>query len=215
MYDFRANLIIGFHGCDQADKDKLVASSDGFRESRKDYDWLGSGMYFWENNLERAFQWAQEKHSRGEINTPAVVGAVLQLGNCCDFLDSAHIKTFSLYYALMSAFYIKNGWSVPENKSPVNTELSDKVLRLGNCAVIKFMHEEMYTARQNEIIQTGSSDIQLYDSVRGVFTEGRAVFEGSGVYEKSHIQICVRNPDCIKGFFNPRKNTRSYKWAKP
>ena len=36
------------------------------------------------------------------------------------------------------------------------------------------------------------------------FQEGKDAFEGSGIKEKSHIQICVRNTDCIKGYFLPR-----------
>ena len=34
-----------------------------------------------------------------------------------------------------------------------------------------------------------------------VFLEGRPVYEGSGFYGKTHIQIAVRNSDCIKGVF--------------
>ncbi len=25
----------------------------------------------------------------------------------------------------------------------------------------------------------------------------------AGFYTKNHIQLCVRNPDCIKGYFRP------------
>lgn len=30
------------------------------------------------------------------------------------------------------------------------------------------------------------------------------VYPGSGIYDKTHIQISIRNPNCIKGFFIPR-----------
>jgi hypothetical protein len=42
---------------------------------------------------------------------------------------------------------------------------------------------------------------QLIDSVKGVFIEGRPIYEGSGFHEKTHIQIAVRNLDCVKGMF--------------
>jgi len=47
MYSKRAGLILGFHGCDEAIRDKVV-SEKGFllSESRNDYDWLGNGVYF-------------------------------------------------------------------------------------------------------------------------------------------------------------------------
>ena len=50
LYSRRANLVIGFHGCDRSVVETVISTND--------YDWLGSGIYFWENNEERAWQWA-------------------------------------------------------------------------------------------------------------------------------------------------------------
>ena len=50
LYSRRANLVIGFHGCDRSVVEKVISTND--------YDLLGSGIYFWENNEERAWQWA-------------------------------------------------------------------------------------------------------------------------------------------------------------
>lgn len=47
-----------------------------------------------------------------------------------------------------------------------------------------------------------------YDSVRGVFVEGKPLYEGAGIYDKTHVQICIRNPNCILGFFLPREQAR-------
>ena len=49
-------------------------------------------------------------------------------------------------------------------------------------------------------IRSDRSD-QPVDTVKGVFIEGRPVYEGSGFYERTHIQIAVQNYDCIKGVF--------------
>jgi hypothetical protein len=45
---------------------------------------LGSGIYFWEYGYDRAMQFALEQQARGKIATPAVVGAIIQLGRCFD-----------------------------------------------------------------------------------------------------------------------------------
>ncbi|KQS36826.1 hypothetical protein [Pedobacter sp. Leaf194] len=103
MYDIRPNLVIGFHGCDKSIADKLITNQAVIEKSEKPYDWLGHGMYFWENNLERARQWAEDKQRRGEIKEAGVVGAVLQLGNCLDFLDSKYLNLLAVYYKLMVA----------------------------------------------------------------------------------------------------------------
>jgi len=44
-----------------------------------------------------------------------------------------------------------------------------------------------------------------YDSARGVFIEGSPIYTNAGFSEKTHIQICIRNANCIKGFFIPRE----------
>lgn len=36
-----------------------------------------------------------------------------------------------------------------------------------------------------------------------MFVEGGEAFPGSGIAAKSHVQIAVRNADCIRGLFHP------------
>lgn len=43
-----------------------------------------------------------------------------------------------------------------------------------------------------------------YDSVRGAFYEGDVAYKGTEIRKKNHIQVCLRNMNCIKGFFLPR-----------
>lgn len=72
--------------------------------------------------------------------------------------------------------------------------LPEFLIRKLDCAVIQTAHQISKQA-------VGSS----YDSVRGVFWEGKPLYKGAGFKEKNHIQICVCNPNCIKGYFRPRK----------
>ena len=46
----------------------------------------------------------------------------------------------------------------------------------------------------------GTGDFQ---TVRGAFQEGNVAFPESMIFKESHIQISVRNPDCILGVFLP------------
>lgn len=39
------------------------------------------------------------------------------------------------------------------------------------------------------------------DTVRAVFTEGRPLYPNAGFFEKTHAQIALPNPACIKGVF--------------
>ncbi|WP_257667305.1 hypothetical protein [Parapedobacter tibetensis] len=205
MYDIRPNLLIGFHGCDAAVCHELINKPDKVKLNKEPFDWLGHGIYFWENNYERALQWAKDKHKRGRIKEPAVVGAVLQLGLCCDFLDSKYIKILQDYYASMEESYRLSDLPLPKNRDLPNDEHKDRILRELDCAAIEYMHARIDQTIQRDMQTKGFSDYRKFDSTRGVFTEGGPAFSGAGIFEKSHIQVCVRNVNCIKGFFLPRK----------
>ena len=69
----------------------------------------------------------------------------------------------------------------------------DLLNRKLDCAVINAIHEF-----------NAGHGIQEYDSVKAAFWEGEELYETAGFREKNHIQICVRNPQCIIGYFLPR-----------
>jgi len=48
MYSKRPGLVIGFHECDKPVVDKVITGQQSSRESTNNYDWLGSGINFWE-----------------------------------------------------------------------------------------------------------------------------------------------------------------------
>jgi hypothetical protein len=62
--------------------------------SENDYDWLGTGIYFWEFGPDRAMAWAEELHGRypKRVTKPAVLGAVIQLGTCLDYFKPNAVK---------------------------------------------------------------------------------------------------------------------------
>lgn len=68
----------------------------------------------------------------------------------------------------------------------------DVPLRRLDCAVIRFLHKEREDA-----------GYEPFDTVRPAFVEGEPLYAGSGFAAKNHIQICVRNTACIKGYFRP------------
>lgn len=212
MYDVKPNLIIGFHGCEAEIRDMLLQQPNYYKISQKPFDWLGHGLYFWENNYDRALQWANEKKLRGSINHPAVVGAVLHLGYCCDLLDQRYIKLLANYFAMMKGRYDVLGKVLPENKNLPQDHHKDKVLRHRDCSAIEFMHSQIFNKVKEDLKIKGFTDYKIFDSTRSVFTEGGPAFEGAGLFEKSHIQICIRNPNCIQGFFMPKEEIDFMQW---
>jgi hypothetical protein len=203
MYSKRSGLIIGFHGCDLATRDKLLKSPTDFKKSENVYDWLGHGMYFWEYDCERALAFAQfkkdhHKTAQDPVKTPAVIGAVINLGFCLDLLDSSSIKLLTLGHEILEANLKGQNLELPKNKKGKTGK--DFVFRHLDCAVIQTLH-----------LNRKDNDLEEFDSVRGVFWEGKRIYKNAGFRDKNHIQICIRNPNCIKGFFLPRESSNEYK----
>ena len=191
LYSHRSNLIVAFHGCDQSVVEKVVLCQENLIASTNDYDWLGSGVYFWEYNESRAMEWAVDasKRPNSSIKRPAVIGAVIDLGYCMDLTDSKYLDELREAYDTLVKVLQDLQQDIPQNSG----KIPDKLLRRLDCAVIEMAH----------VINEQSGD-RAYDSVRGMFWEGQQLYPNAGFAEKNHIQICVRNPNCIKGFFIPR-----------
>jgi len=206
MYSKRTGLVLGFHGCDESLRDEVVAKKGIIiTQSQNDYDWLGNGAYFWENNYERALQFAIELKAnpikgKEKISKPSVVGAVIDLGYCFDLLDSEYLNLLKIGYDLLEKTYTEYGLVIPKNKN-TNSGI-DLLLRHLDCAVIQTIHQ--FNSENKK---------QAFDSVRGVFFEGNDLYPNAGFKEKNHIQIAIRNPNCIKGYFIPR--TMDEKYPKP
>ena len=201
MYSTRSNLLIGYHGCDESVAEQLLTKPKNVKISEKPFDWLGHGFYVWENNHDRALLWAKDKEKRGQISKAAVIGVVFTLDYCLDLIDSEFIKMLTIYYELMQIEFQNLDKELPINKDVKQDEHKDLLIRELDCAVIQYLHQKI----KEEINFNKSTLLREFDSARGVFTEGGPAFPGAGVQKKSHIQICIRNMDCIKGFFLPRK----------
>jgi hypothetical protein len=82
--------------------------------------------------------------------------------------------------------------TLPENYSfrPSN----DRLIRQLDNLVIEHVH--LHQKRRSP---------RPFDSVLAVFVEGKPLYPSAGFHEKTHIQLCIRNPNCIKGFFIPRE----------
>jgi hypothetical protein len=174
--------MIGFHGCDMETRDKIVLHQDVFKKSINPYDWLGNGAYFWENDYERALQWAKERS-----NNPGVIGALIERWNCLDLLEQESRENLKLGYEILKEYSSKKSIPMPKNRMG-----KDHLLRDLDCVVINYLCEYSLSLFGHE-----------YDTVRGAFWEGTELYPGTSIKESDHIQICVRNLDCIKAVFIP------------
>ena len=134
-----------------------------------------------------------------DIENPAVVGAVINLGNCFDLFDRQAVEILENLYPVVENSYQKLGKSLPINKPGFNGD-QDSLRRHLDCTVINWILDELDASTEEGVDNV--EDFK-FDSVRGLFPEGRPVFKGSSIMAKSHIQIAVRNTACVLGYFKP------------
>lgn len=184
------SFVLGYHGCDHEVGIKILTGKLDFKPSTNNWDWLGSGIYFWEHDPDLALNYAKNvatcaQFAKGRIKQPFVIGAIIDLGNCLNTSTSGGIEILRNGYAGLAKTFMTAEMEMPKNIGHNKRNL--------DCAVIEFIH------RQNQ-----ENDHRAFDTVRGAFPEGNPIYEGAYLTEKNHIQICVRNTACIKGYFLPR-----------
>jgi hypothetical protein len=169
--------VFGYHGTSQTQAMGILER--GFRVSDNDYDWLGSGIYFFQDAPLRAKQWAIERYPEN----PAVIGAAIGLDNCIDLLDIAWFPLLKNVYNPFREQYRFRNRPLPTQKP----ELS-KAHRL-DCAFFNFATQLL------------SNRGQTVASIRAVFVEGEQIFPSSAIFDLAHVQIAVKNPILIKQFY--------------
>jgi hypothetical protein len=181
--------VTGFYSCDRELGLEVLTGKIELKPSVNSWDWLGSGIYFWEQNPIRALEYAQEcadgiQFNNGNIKNPFVLGANIELGNCLNLVESQSLSILTEAY---------HGLVKLNNEAELEMPKNNGNNRALDCAVIKYIHQSNIENCK-----------KAYDTIRCSFDEGGEVYPGATFTSRHHIQICVINPDMIKGFFLPR-----------
>ena len=191
MYQRLPSWVLGFHGTDAETVERVLNNKKkNLRPSNNSYDWLGDGTYFWENDPARALGFIKEKMRRdGDRRKPAVIGAVIDLGLCMNLVDQPALRELQAAHRDLVEDLALMGIPLPVNEGPTD----DLLLRHLDKAVFDQVHH----LREQD-------DLPPYQAVRSPFLEGEPLYENTFFRLKTHIQIAVREPVCIKGYFLPR-----------
>lgn len=186
FFDYH-RTVIGFHGTKRSIAKRLVAG-DPFGPSTNDDDWLGHGIYFWEYAPQKAWWWAKRRYG----SNAAVVGATIRLGRCLDLLDPVNTRLLKAGHDEIQATFAALGAKAPKN---ANTH---KYL---DCAVFNLVYAKL-----------GKRGYGV-ESTRAVFVPflgGKLprMWIRSGVFEDSHIQLCIREPANILAVWSVKKDGR-------
>jgi hypothetical protein len=172
--------VVGYHGTRRSTALRVVQGLEGYKRSENPDDWLGHGIFFWEYAPKQAWAWAeQRRRSQAWGEDVAVLAAMIRLGNCFDLLDPDNLEILSRYRREYEELERRTGNAPKANYNKA------KYL---DCAVFQFAYASF------EIVK------DPVDTCRAVFVpSSERLWRRSGVYKNAHIQLCVRNADCILG----------------
>ena len=165
-------IVSGYHGTSSEAAEKIMV--EGFQPSRNPYDWLGDGVYFFQDAPQRAWDWAIERQG----NFAAVVGANILLEGCIDLLDLGWYQVMADAYDSYVKILKDSGQSIPVQSRGAH-RLDREVM--------------------NYMIGVLSESGFRVACVRAAFGEGRPVYPDSAFYDRAHVQIAVRDIEaCIQ-----------------
>lgn len=167
----RARVAYAYHGTTEKAAKAILKS--GFRASRNKYDWLGDGVYFFQDAPMRAWEWARRNHGDDAV----VLEARIRLMNCIDLLDISWWHSLRNAYDSLLADLRAEGISPPHQTFGMR-RLDQQVL--------------------NYAVETYQRNGGIVRSIRSVFIEGKPAYPESGLYDRSHVQIAVRDQSMIE-----------------
>lgn len=186
-------LVVGYHGCDRRTAEALISGQLlELEPSDNPYDWLGPGVYFFQDDWRRALFFAQtsaenpqRRFTKRLITSPYVVGAVMKLSIVLDVSTQDGIDAFRTSYDSL-----KTAGVTLKRNTQSQADDTDVILRGLDRQVFKNLHQ-MYK----------DQGLPPLDAVRGAFPQGEAVAPTSAIFANSHVQIALRDQTCVLGYF--------------
>ncbi|MEX1224186.1 MAG: hypothetical protein WEA31_06515 [Pirellulales bacterium] len=208
--------VVGYHACRRDFAEELAAGRlalEDWPHSTNAYDWLGSGIYFWEGSFRRAEEWGRDR-VRGEI---AIIEAKIQLGRCLDLMETEYLAMIRRIYERLVETYNNLGIPIPSNMEIRPTQgtvarivsILDRInSRLYSALVgVRFERRGERKLRNldclvlNQFLQFTDRAMPhekfAFQTVRCSFEEGDPIFPGSMIRQQNHIQISVRDSSCL------------------
>lgn len=184
-------LITAHHGT-TATIAARIKGGEEFTPSTNIGDWLGTGIYFWQDAPKRAAYWARRAARRAK-DKPAVLETQIDLTNCLDLLDLFAFNTMKVECAEFERrtsgyeqdpLVIEDGATVypPDGTRLVDRNKKDKALFDFATASI-----EAKTGKPVPV-------------VRSAFLWGEALHKTSFVFDWSNVHICVRDHSAIQSY---------------
>lgn len=182
----RQHIIRGYHATDRDSAERIF--THGFKVSQNEYDWLGWGIYFFQDTKRYAKYWAENERAEGLIKDPVIIGANIEYTGFLDLLEKQDRELLKQFYRLLeSSNYLEVAQA--RARQPQHKPGAPPSAHPLDCLVIQ---------RTTSIADKNRIRIR---AIRAIFFEGAPIYQNSHIFDRQHIQIAVRDPTLIVDYW--------------
>lgn len=183
-------IVRAFHGTTLSSARAILSGNSPFRPSANAHDWLGHGIYFFEESQTLALDWAirrvREAASAGNVEEPAVIGADLQLDDCLDLASADWGPALGLIHQKLAGTVQPQHGPVVTTAAGSQLVLADKPMP-GNTFALNFTDCAVVDALVQDQRRLG----RRITSKRSAFAYGSQLYQNSYLLSGTHVQIAV------------------------
>lgn len=183
-----------YHGTTLNAALQIADRATPFKLSQNGKDWLGRGIYFYEEDLTRAVKWAygrvEQLKDTGQTEAPAVIVADLDLTAC---LDLCSVRWANSLANLANSLQVGSSQAVPMQHGPrLQTAagqwitIADREFPIGT-ACDNHADALLVDALYQQLLDKG----EPVTAKRGAFQCGRQLYTNSYFFDETHVQIAV------------------------
>lgn len=175
--------VLGYHGTTLSKATDILAN--GWIPSSNPWDWLGDGIYAWENDPKRAWDWAQQITRDSPDDEAAIIELTVNLSGCLDLTQIA-------YRAALQSFAERYLRSLPFTSQLPSLKQRAKRHDL-DCLIV------------NQYCAFSERQGVSYSVVRAAFPEGEPLYSvnlgeetlESAFHSLDHIQLAIRTMNVV------------------
>lgn len=185
-----------YHGTSREAAQKIL-DERRFKVSRNFGDWLGPGVYFFENSPLKALAWTQIKGWIPNCTadaSPVVLETTIDSDECFDLFKTENIQLLKSIARMAEA----EGIVAPEQsqKAPVLKDHNGTRRRIPSGSKVSHDRYEFANIFDEKLVvltlaALKEHDGRIFRAVRFPFWEGRQVRKGSYFFDHTNVQVCI------------------------
>jgi hypothetical protein len=198
--------VFGFHGTTKDRAEKIIKDKTWI-VGKNAYDWLGHGVYFFQDSPIRALLFAEKRaeQNRQEGKTgmeviPSVIRARISLENCIDFTDADWAPVLRIARKRLGRIAKSKKEPLPEQEPIKVRKLPRKsnLIRKGTYKgpLRKSALHNLDCAVSNLLLNDINPIFKVF-SLRSAFLDGYPCYRTSWLFDLSHVQINVQQPSKV------------------